>query len=47
MNRNTRFAGTPAYYQGRSIAVWQRALQSRSRPRTDVRLGGTDPKGDK
>ena len=38
MNRNTthitRSAGTPAYYLGRSAAVWQTALRSRSRRRS-------------
>ena len=41
MHRNTthftRSAGTPAYYMGRSAAVWQSALRSRTRPRTRAR----------
>jgi hypothetical protein len=41
MYRNTthiiRFAGTPAYYLGRSAAVWQTALWSRTRSRAGAR----------
>jgi hypothetical protein len=41
MHRNTthitRPAGTPAYYLGRSAAVWQSALRSRTRRRTRAR----------
>ena len=41
MNHNTapitRSAGSPAYYMGRSAAVWQSALRSRTRRRTRAR----------
>ena len=33
----TRSAGTPAYYMGRSAAVWQSALRRRTRPQSRPR----------
>jgi hypothetical protein len=33
----TRSAGSPAYYMGRSAAVWQSALRSRTLQRTRAR----------
>jgi hypothetical protein len=33
----TRSAGTPAYYMGRSAAVWQSALRRRTCPQSRAR----------
>ena len=59
MHRNTthitRSAGTPAYYLGRSFAVWRSALRSRTQPygqarrlvdRTNGRVGVTGHPGE-